>query len=104
MALTIRPPRTTWFQPHPRLCCSVDDWRDHFVRGGLDGSTVGSCALLVHLLCRRRSCPFPLAAAPVVGRVVAPAAAAFKLLPTFGWKCSLLYLAVAGLPVWDWLA
>jgi hypothetical protein len=47
-------------------------WRDHFVRGGLDGSTAGPCALLGHLLCKRRFCLFPLAAAPVVGRVVAP--------------------------------
>jgi hypothetical protein len=55
-------------------------WRDHFVRGGLAGSTAGLCELLGHLLWKRRFCLFPLAATPIVGRVVALAAAAFKLL------------------------
>jgi hypothetical protein len=68
-------------------------WCEHSVRGGLVGSTAGPGALVGHLLCKRHFCLFPLAAAPVVGRVVAAAAAAFKLqlwdraLPSGGVRC-----------------
>jgi hypothetical protein len=53
---------------------------DHFVYGELTCNTAGPGALDGHLLCERCFCFFPLAAAPVVGRVVAPAAAVFNLL------------------------
>jgi hypothetical protein len=79
VALKTRPPRT-WFQPDPRLSCSADccGVTTLFAAGWTSAPLVR-----VHWLgtfCKRRFCLFPLAAAPVVGRVFAPAAAAFKLL------------------------
>ena len=75
-ALATRPPRSTWFQPSPRLSCSADGWgRVGAVRTSPEGApllTTGPTGARLSLL------PFP--AAPVVGGVVTPTAAAFKLL------------------------
>jgi hypothetical protein len=75
VALTIRPPRTTWFQPDPRLSCSA-------VGCGVTTLFAAgwTAAPLVRVRClgtcfASAVCLFALAAAPVVGRVVAPAAA-----------------------------
>jgi hypothetical protein len=51
-ALTTRPPWTTWFQPGPRLSCSVDG-SARFAFGGLRSSRLIISSLIYLIFCSR---------------------------------------------------
>jgi len=81
VALMTRPPRTTWFQPCPKLSCSaVGSGRCAFGATGGAGCTTHLAAHDRRPLSKRRPGLLPFCTAPVDGCVVSSAAVALKLL------------------------